>query len=275
MKFKVGDRVRYISDKGAVPKGACGTIRKIERAGGYQVAYVVRQDNKVRKRYCYYAAERNLEAALEDINETEEKGKMNIETKQIFAVRITMLRKERGLTQEELAAELDMSHTSVSLYERASRRLDITVLARYASFFSVTTDYLLGLSDDRAVPEKLKDGWEIKVTSDGDKTTAKLYENGSTVREATVMRYHSDKYSVEVAAKEAVDKLFRPQGFTGKAMFVGNPEGYSDGFTYGKIYEFINGYCIDNEGVRRPSVGYPTTLESGDWGSDVFIKVVE
>lgn len=76
MKFKVGDRIRFISDKGAVPKGACGTIRKIEIDEGYQVAYDVRLDNKVGKGYCYYAAEKNLESVLEDINEPEEKGKM-------------------------------------------------------------------------------------------------------------------------------------------------------------------------------------------------------
>lgn len=49
MRFKVGDRVRYISDQGMVPKGACGTIRKIEKDDVYHVPYVVRLDNKVGK----------------------------------------------------------------------------------------------------------------------------------------------------------------------------------------------------------------------------------
>lgn len=274
MKFKVGDRVRYISDKGAMPKGAYGTIRKIERAGGYQVAYVVRLDNKAVKGYCYYAAEKNLEAVLETINELEEKEKMNpMETKQIFAARITTLRKERGLSQTELAAELDISRDSVNLYESASRFPDITALVRYASFFSVTSAYLLGLSDNRAIPEKLKDGWEIKIASDGDETTAKLYENGNAVREATVTRYYKDDYSMEVAAKEAVNKLFKPQGFTGKAMFVGENTD-DDGFTRGKIYQFIDGQCIDDNNDVRP-YDYATTLDGDDWFSEVFIKVVE
>lgn len=273
MKFKIGDRVRYISDKGAIPKGACGTIQKIEIDDGYQVAYFVRLDNKVGKGYCYYAAEKNLESVLEAINKPEEKEKMGKETKQIFATRTRTLRKERRLSQTELAAELDISRTSVNLYESASRVPDITALARYASFFSVTSDYLLGLSDDRAVPDKLKDGWEIKITSDGDKTTAKLYENGNAVREATVMRYHSDKYSVEVAAKEAVDKLFRPQGFTGKAVFVGENTG-DHRFTRGKIYQFTNGKCVDDENCARPH-DYATTLTGDDWYSSVFVKVVE
>lgn len=273
MKFEIGDKVRYISDKGAIPKGACGTIRKIERGGGYQVAYVVRLDNKVGKGYCYYAAEKNLESVLEAINEPEEKGKMNMETKQIFAARTKTLRKERGLSQTELAAKLGISRDSVNLYESASRFPDITALVRYASFFSVTSAYLLGLSENRTIPEKLKDGWEIKIASDGDETTAKLYENGNAVREATVTRYHKDEYSMEVAAKEAVNKLFAPQGFTGKAMFVGeNTDG--NGFTRGKIYQFTDGKCVDDENCTRPHDS-ATTLTGDDWYSQMFIKVVE
>lgn len=193
MKFKVGDRARYISDK-----GACGTIRKIEKDDVYHVPYVVRLDNKAGKGYCYYAAEKDLEAVLESINEPEEK-------------------------------EMDKENMQA---------------------------------------------WKIVIVSAGDKATAKLYELGRVVREATVRRYHTDKYDMEVAAKEAVKKLFEPKGFTGEAMFVGNTEDYG-GFTYGKIYEFINGHCIDDDGDRRPSHGYPMTLENGNWGYGDFIKVVE
>lgn len=183
------------------------------------------------------------------------------------------MRKERGLSQTELAAALDISRTSVNLYESASRVPDITALVRYASFFSVTSAYLLGLSENRAIPEKPKDGWEIKVASDGDETTAKLYKNGNAVREATVKRYHRDKYSVEVAAKEVVKKLFEPQGFTGRAMFVGkNTDG--DRFTRGKIYQFTDGQCIDDDNRARPC-DYAATLDGDDWFSKVFIKVVE
>lgn len=118
-------------------------------------------------------------------------------------------------------------------------------------------------------------GWEITITSVGDKTTAKLYALGRVIREVSVTRYYKDDYSTEVAAKEAMRKLFQPQGFNGRAMFVGNPGLYSDGFTYGKIYEFKNGFCVDNNDDKRPATGYPTTLEIGNWGSGDFIKVVE
>lgn len=207
------------------------------------------------------------------MDELAEETKMNIETKQIFATRTKTLRKERGLSQTELAAALDISRTSVNLYESASRVPDITALARYASFFSVTSDYLLGLSENRTVPERLKEGWEIVISSDGDDTIAKLYKDGSLAQVDVVSRYYKDEYNMEAAAKEVVKKLFEPKGFTGKAMFVGGNID-DDGFTRGKIYQFTDGKCIDDKNRARPC-DYATTLNEDDWYSSVFIKVVE
>lgn len=196
-----------------------------------------------------------------------------METKQIFATRTKTLRKERGLSQTELAAALDISRTSVNLYESASRVPDITALARYASFFSVTSDYLLGLSDNRATPEKLKKGWEIVISPDGDDTIAKLYKDGSLAQVDVVSRYYKDEYNMEEAVKEVVKKLFEPRRFTGRAMFVGNNTD-DNGFTRGKIYRFTDGQCIDDDNRARPC-DYAATLDGDDWFSKVFIKVVE
>ena len=115
--------------------------------------------------------------------------------------------------------------------------------------------------------------WKIVITSAGEKTTARLYMLGRVVREATVTRYYKDRYDTEVAAKEAVNKLFRSQGFTGKAMFVGENTD-DNGFTRGKIYQFTDGQCIDDDNDVRP-YDYATTLNGNDWYSSVFIKVVE
>ena len=72
-----------------------------------------------------------------------------METKEIFARRIVELRTEKGLGQSQLAALVGVSKTSANLYESASRVPDIQVLARYAKVLEVTSDYLLGLSDNR------------------------------------------------------------------------------------------------------------------------------
>jgi len=72
-----------------------------------------------------------------------------METKEIFAHRITEVRKEKGLNQAQLAEKTGISRTSANLYESAARVPDIQVLARYAEVLGVTSDYLIGLSDNR------------------------------------------------------------------------------------------------------------------------------
>ncbi len=61
--------------------------------------------------------------------------------------RITRLRKERGITQYDLADMLDISQNQVSRYERSAMNPGIDTLVRIANCFDTTTDYLLGLSD--------------------------------------------------------------------------------------------------------------------------------
>ena len=126
-----------------------------------------------------------------------------METKQIFATRTKTLRKERGLSQTELAAALDISRTSVNLYESASRVPDITALARYASFFSVTSDYLLGLSENRT-NETAAIGDKLGLS---DESIERLGKWQKTVKEAPprmgliVSRYEPDY-------KTAVKRLY-------------------------------------------------------------------
>lgn len=63
--------------------------------------------------------------------------------------RIKELRKEKNMTQNELAKALDFSQQAVSGHESGTRRLNHNVLIKYAEYFDVTVDYLLGRSDRR------------------------------------------------------------------------------------------------------------------------------
>ncbi len=70
-------------------------------------------------------------------------------TKDIFAERIALLRSEKGITQGTLAEAIGISRQSITLYENRTRVPDIEILSRFSDFFGVTSDYLLGLSDNR------------------------------------------------------------------------------------------------------------------------------
>ena len=61
-----------------------------------------------------------------------------------FGDNLRTLRKQRGLTQEQLAELLDVSKQSVSRWENSSTWPDIMFLPVLASFYGVTVDSLLG-----------------------------------------------------------------------------------------------------------------------------------
>lgn len=68
---------------------------------------------------------------------------------QMFSVRLTSLRKERGLSQEELAKIINKTRSAVSGYEVEDKEPPFELLCTLAKFFGVSTDYLLGVSDER------------------------------------------------------------------------------------------------------------------------------
>jgi len=66
-----------------------------------------------------------------------------------IAERLKKLRKERNLRQVDLANFLGIGTRTYQYYEGDDHRPDYEMLIALADFFDVTTDYLLGRSDER------------------------------------------------------------------------------------------------------------------------------
>ena len=66
-----------------------------------------------------------------------------------FARVITLLRKEKNISQKQAAAELGISQALLSHYENGIRECGLAFLVRCADFYGVSCDYLLGHSADR------------------------------------------------------------------------------------------------------------------------------
>jgi len=61
--------------------------------------------------------------------------------------KLVQLRKEKKRTQQEVADYLGVTRPAYTAYEKDSRNPDYETLKKIATYFNVTTDYLLGNSD--------------------------------------------------------------------------------------------------------------------------------
>ena len=64
-------------------------------------------------------------------------------------IKLKELRKSQNLTLKELALRLEISYQALSNYENSNRQPDYETLIRFADFFNVSVDYLLGHTDKR------------------------------------------------------------------------------------------------------------------------------
>lgn len=71
--------------------------------------------------------------------------------------RLQILRREKGLTQAHLGSFFNLAESTISLYESGKRSPDYDTLKRLASFFNVSLDYLLGISDNRQLASQFQE----------------------------------------------------------------------------------------------------------------------
>lgn len=67
-----------------------------------------------------------------------------------FGKRIRTLRDERNWSQAQLAVKLGLSNSQIAHYESEDRLPSLQVVVRASHVFGVSTDYLLGLDEDRS-----------------------------------------------------------------------------------------------------------------------------
>lgn len=81
--------------------------------------------------------------------------------------RLKDLRKEHGLTQQQVADRIWVSKAMVSSYELSARTPSYNVLIKLAKLFGVSTDYLLGVeSGKHTVDVSMLSSKQIKLILD-------------------------------------------------------------------------------------------------------------
>ena len=66
-------------------------------------------------------------------------------------MRLTQLRRQRGISQLKLAMDLGLNQNSISRYESGEREADYQTLIRLADYFNASVDYLLERTENPAV----------------------------------------------------------------------------------------------------------------------------
>lgn len=69
--------------------------------------------------------------------------------------RLKKLIDSRGINQQQLADAIGLSHVSIYYYVEGKKAPGTKTLKKIANYFNVTTDYLLGSSDDEVLNEML------------------------------------------------------------------------------------------------------------------------
>ena len=111
--------------------------------------------------------------------------------------RISKARRHMNINQKELATKANITEGSLSRYETDIREPKAAALTQLAEALNVSTDYLLGLTDDM----------EVQNNSLADKSNEEFEE----IYEATKEKFESGNimFDGEPASKEAIDSMLQ------------------------------------------------------------------
>ena len=82
----------------------------------------------------------------------------------LLGIRIKQLRKQRGLTQSELGALVNVTKVSICCYENGTRLPSLETLMDLSQVFGVSVDFLLGL--DNTVVAEGKEDYNVRMSNE-------------------------------------------------------------------------------------------------------------
>lgn len=179
---------------------------------------------------------------------------------------VTLLRKERGLSQKQAALELGVSQALLSHYEKGIRECGLDFLCRIADYYNVSCDYLLGRSADRtgaSISIDVDTG--VGPSQDSHRTNAllamnsKLIFNSMNVVFDLLERIDSKGLSAEVSSYfmvtvyKMVRAIYSANVKNPQAMFSVIPELYSG---ISSALQTVLETNIGGISSGRPAAGY-------------------
>ncbi|MGE5391188.1 MAG: helix-turn-helix domain-containing protein, partial [Deltaproteobacteria bacterium] len=111
-----------------------------------------------------------------------------------FDERLKYLRNEKGLSEKELAEELETTETTIRLLEKRKLDVKLDLLGKMADFFGVSTKLLLGTVFENLEPEEAVKSYRLVQELEA----ARHKEKQESVANASVMT--EEKTPSELAA---------------------------------------------------------------------------
>jgi len=119
----------------------------------------------------------------------------------MIGINLKKLRKEKGVTQTEVATFLGVRQNTYSQYESDSRQPDIESLVKLGMFYDVSLDIIVGVHT-RAVDNN------VDIEKFVDALVAQLYKNE---RHSTMSSLDVRNYALEIVKEELTKKLLKDE----------------------------------------------------------------
>lgn len=128
-----------------------------------------------------------------------------------IAEKLVELRTSKGVTQEDVAQSLSISNKTVSKWENGASTPDPPMVIELAKYYGVTTDTLLGLSEDKkqSTTEEIRSLFE---GLDRRESVLKAFETAKALVPAmygTVSKHNDDVYDKENVFPPEISHFYR------------------------------------------------------------------
>lgn len=121
----------------------------------------------------------------------------------MYSERLKELRKNKKLTQKEVAEKIGVARTTYAMYEQNRREPDNETLQKIADFFNVTTDYLLGRTDDPTMTAKEEAYKKVTVNGSEIELSAEEYKVFQELKKYPVL-FHDLASNPETKVKQLI-----------------------------------------------------------------------
>ena len=117
-----------------------------------------------------------------------------------FSILLKELRLEKAISQAKLAEILGLTQDSISLWEKGKSLPATPYLIKLADFFGVSTDYLLGRSDDFGNIVLPTNSPTVPALSDEERQLLELFSRMDRAQKIKALGYCEGLISVKTGA---------------------------------------------------------------------------